>query len=259
MGHLHRLSKKCTLRAIDGGSVRAMLLAAAVVRSEGVIVMKSKQLGLAGALLISTLSSSAWADLVTNGNFSGCANQTCTGWTFTPAAEGSDLEYNDDNKDVSIPAGTGWVAFGAILSSDDEISQVIPTVAGQTYQVNFKLGFNDPAGPQDFRVTLGPTTLFSEVNDTTGSTPCNGPFDPIEVTHCTQLTLHSISVVATAANETLAFFGLNNPANNILADVSVVPLDTVGVPGPIAGAGLPALIFASGGLLGWWRRRQKFA
>ena len=38
-----------------------------------------------------------------------------------------------------------------------------------------------------------------------------------------------------------------------------VVVTPVSVPGPIAGAGLPSLVFASGGLLAWWRRKRNHA
>lgn len=54
---------------------------------------------------------------------------------------------------------------------------------------------------------------------------------------------------------------LSAPPTGATIDIPVFSgsLTPAAVPGPIAGAGLPGLVFASAGLLAWWRRKRTAA
>jgi hypothetical protein len=215
---------------------------------------------LAAAVLESAAISSASADtidnLIVNGGFE---TGDFTGWTVLGGALVTrELE--------EIPGQALHPHFGNYFAAIGTISQTISDLPGQIYQLTYFV-----ASPPSLAFTL-----FSEFHARWngqaplcpgGSFLCPG-FGQERFVGGTygERTFH---VVGTGSDVLqLSGIYLWEPCADprdfrtctlhflhwAVDDVSLVP-----VPGPVAGAGLPALVLACGGLFGWWVRRQKIA
>jgi hypothetical protein len=138
------------------------------------------------------------------------------------------------------------------------LSQSFATVVGQPYQLMFDYSHNNGTFSPDYAAQVTVADAHAPAN-TVLSVEVSQPFFPGAVFPTGGWQTFSQNFIANSDLTLLSFIDTRGAFNAgiYLDDVSVQAVSAV--PGPIVGAGLPGLMLACGGLLGWWRWKRKGA
>ena len=197
---------------------------------------------LIGSVLLSLVATSAGAVIM---------------FSPTPSGTGNNVVFNQQPPDQ-----TGTTVFGTINVTDTLVqftsTQVLTTPSQGQARIE-----SAPANILNNLNTTIPGFDFSEavfnLDATANGSATINAFDQSGTLFSFLLPLsgsgQNFFPLTTAGGELISRVAFTSTAG--LGDVSQIRFGGLApVPGPIAGAGLPGLILASGGLLGWWRRRQ---